>query len=348
MGRIRSYRIKSRGRVFAIFRGDLHRHADISVDGAGDGSLLDAYRYARDAAGLDFLGISDHTVHVNEPYTWWRSQKYAALNQLDNFVAFYGYERSVAFPNGHRNVFFTKRGKPILPILGQEAQGLEGAERLFWYLRRQGGTSIPHTTVGGNDWRDHDPRVEHLVEIYQGLRDSYESPGAPRPGTLEPTPVESRSGHVSTALKKGYKLGFIASSDHHSTHLSYACLLAEQLTLDDLMQAIRTRRAYAATDNIIMDLRFFGSDGEHLMGEEFSSATPVRLHVKIIGTAPILRVDVIRDNKIIYQNSPQKSQITFEFVESDSLGVEHYYYVRVMQKNGMMAWSSPVWVHYED
>ncbi len=346
---IQSYRIQSGGKTYSIYRGDLHRHTDISVDGAGDGSLLDAYRYARDAAQLDFLGITDHTDHVAESYTWWRSQKFADLLQQEKFVAFYSYERSAVFPNGHRNIIFVERGRPVLPILGQENKGLEGAERLFWYLRRYDGTSIPHTSVGGGgtDWRDNDPQVEHLVEIYQGLRDTYEHPGAPRPKTLEPAPDVWKPGHIWNALRKGYKLGFIASSDHHSTHMSYACLLAESLTRESLMEAIRARRAYAATDNIIMDVRYFGSDGEHLMGEEFVSSTPLRIKAMIVGTDTIARIDVIKDEKVVYQVSPQQSRVDFEFLEGADLGSEtSYYYLRVLQQDGELAWASPVWVDY--
>ncbi len=346
---IQSYRIQSGGKTFSIFRGDLHRHTDISVDGGGDGSLLDAYRYARDAAQLDFLGITDHTDHVAESYTWWRSQKFADLFQQDKFVAFYSYERSAIFPNGHRNIIFVERGRPVLPILGQENRGLEGAERLFWYLRRYDGTSIPHTSVGGGgtDWRDNDPQVEHLVEIYQGLRDTYEHPGAPRPKTLEPAPAGWKPGHVWNALRKGYKLGFIASSDHHSTHMSYACLLAESLTRESLMEAIRARRAYAATDNIILDIRYFGSDGEHLMGEEFASSAPLRIKATIVGTDTIARIDVIKDEKVVYQVEPQQSRVDFEFLEGADLGGEtSYYYLRVLQQDGELAWASPVWVDY--
>ena len=96
------------------------------------------------AARLDFLGITDHNDDVEEPYSWWLSQKVADCFQLENFVAFYAYERSLGYPNGHRNIFFTRRGIRILPILAWgEGEGWEGSERLFWYLRRNDGTSIP-------------------------------------------------------------------------------------------------------------------------------------------------------------------------------------------------------------
>src|SRR5439155_20853186 len=57
------------------------------------------------------------------------------------------------------------------------------------------------------------------------------------PALTEDSPPWVRFGTVSSALAKGYKLGFIASSDHLSTHISYACLLAERLTLDALLRS---------------------------------------------------------------------------------------------------------------
>ncbi len=354
--RIRSYRIQSQGKSYSIFRGDLHRHTDISLDGGGDGGLRDAYRYARDAAALDFIGVTDHDHEVAEPYAWWRSQKFADLLQQDSFTTFFSYERGIQFPNGHRNIVFTRRGVPLLPVLTGERLGLEGAERLFWYVRRHGGASIPHTiaTGAGTDWRDNDPEVETLMEIYQGMRDTYEYPGAPRPKTLEATPtVEEddtpyrRHGTAWSALDKGYRLGFIASSDHLSTHVSYACLIAASLSREDLMEAIRARRAYAATDNIILDVSYRGSDGQHLMGAAFSSSSPVRIRANILGTGTVKRVDVIRDGKILYTSSPAEPTFNLDFVDSEApASGESYYYVRVLQEDGEIAWGSPAWITY--
>ena len=93
------------------------------MDGNNDGSLLDTYRYAMDAAELDFLGVSDH----NGPggpdieYINWLLQQMADLLFLPStFSPLYGYERSVVYPNGHRNVMFAERGIPTLPIPPEE------------------------------------------------------------------------------------------------------------------------------------------------------------------------------------------------------------------------------------
>ena len=63
--RVRDYRIQLDGRTYRILRGDLHRHTDTSPDGVGDGSMLDLYRYAMDAAAntLRFYNVTSAVVH---------------------------------------------------------------------------------------------------------------------------------------------------------------------------------------------------------------------------------------------------------------------------------------------
>ena len=57
IARVRAYRARVNGKEYRIVRGDIHRHTDISWDGNRDGSLHDAYRYALDAVGFDYLGV---------------------------------------------------------------------------------------------------------------------------------------------------------------------------------------------------------------------------------------------------------------------------------------------------
>ena len=71
---------------------------------------------------------------------------------------------------------------------------------------------------------------------------------------------------------KAYKLGIIASSDHGSTHISYALAYTADTTRQGILTAFRKRHTYGATDNIIMDVRM----GEHFMGDEFPSPPPRR------------------------------------------------------------------------
>ena len=111
--RIRDYEIKSGGNTYKIYRGDTHRHTEFSMDGYNDGSLLQAYRYALDAASLDFYANSEHN-YLGGPdveYHDFLLQQFADNFHLPGrFVPLFAYERSVRYPNGHRNVIFAKRG----------------------------------------------------------------------------------------------------------------------------------------------------------------------------------------------------------------------------------------------
>ncbi|MBI3209402.1 MAG: hypothetical protein HYZ37_10960 [Candidatus Solibacter usitatus] len=357
---IRAYRTEAGGRKLRILRGDLHRHTELSPDlrGMPDGSILDFYRYMMDAASMDFGMISDHQNGGDREYWWWITEKAADLHHSPpNYVSLYGYERSVTYPNGHRNIVHTERGyaavpfflKPSAPMRLHNGGGnvIEGdTKMLYGELRKTGGIAISHTsaTTMGTDWRDNDLELEPVVEIFQGDRYSYECDGCPlsndgRPGN--PALEAARPlGFVHNALAKGYRLGFIASSDHLSTHMSYALVFAEDTTREAIQMGMRKRATYAATDNIIADFRAAG----RFMGEEFSSSAAPTLNAKITGTAPIDDIVIVRDNKVVYQASPKTEVAELSFQDREASAGLHYYYLRAVQRDRQAVWCSPVWV----
>jgi hypothetical protein len=352
--RIRDYKVEAGGKTYHIYRGDLHRHTDISGDGVGDGTLMDLHRYALDAVAFDFCIVSDHNMGNDKEYPWWRTQKANDLYTVPGrFISVYGYERSVRYPNGHRNVIWVERGHRTLPLprMAIPAQMKADTAKLYDYLRRTGGICTLHTsaTDQGTDWADkHDPALEPFVELFQGYHTSYEYKGAPKTVDDETDRIHGPYkplGFVNRALDKGYRLGFQASSDHISTHVSYACILAEEFSRKGLVEAMRKRHSYAATDNIVLDVRM-GNLG--IMGDEVRTSRP-RLDVVVLGTGPIDRVDVLRDGKVVHTNRPAKSAARAKFSWEDPSPPQGekvtYYYVRVLQKDGQMAWGSPIWVH---
>jgi hypothetical protein len=350
---IRGYTIQSGGKTYRIYRGDTHRHTEFSMDGNNDGSLLDTYRYALDAASLDFLLVSEHNGAGGpdlEYINWLLQQAADVYHTAGTFTPFYGYERSVSYPNGHRNVLFTKRGNPTLPIPVEEQKARVGAAALYKYLKLYNGIAISHTsaTTMGTDWRDNDAEVEPLVEIYQGDRVSAEYEGAPKAATAKEPSSQAGgfrpAGYVWNAWAKGYKLGIQSASDHLSTHISYACTLAADFTREGLLDAMRQRHSYGATDNIILDYRLQAGGREYLQGEIVSVSGDFRLWVKIIGTAPVRQVDIIKNNTFVHNIQPMQKEVSFTWVDGQPRGGESYYYVRVIQYNDQMAWSSPIWV----
>jgi len=353
--RMRTYRTTVGGTSYRILRGDFHRHTEISQDGAGDGSVEDYFRYMLDAAAMDTGIISDHNAGGDNEYTWWRTEKAIDLYHIkDYYTPLFGYERSVNYPNGHRNVVFAERGTRTLRISREENQGsVNSGPILYPYLKQHRGICMLHSlaTDQGSDYRDNDPEVEPLVELYQGYHANYEYEGAPRAeadtyqavvhGPYRP------QGYFWNALAKGHKLGVQASSDHISTHSSYTMIYAPSMERSDIVESMRKRRTYGATDNIIMDFKAVDAEGRaHFMGESFEAATAPKLQVKVIGTAKLLKVEIVKNGKFILAREPDTNAAEFTFVDNAPEAGQSWYYVRAIQVDRNLAWSSPIWVKY--
>jgi len=111
-------------------------------------------------------------------------------------------------------------------------------------LRNLDETATSHTSIC-TDWRDNEPELEPIVEIFQGARTSAEHGGAPLASSAARTDLWAGSygpkGFVWLAWEKGYKLGVQASSDHVSTHSSYAMVLSDDYSRQGLVAAMRQR-----------------------------------------------------------------------------------------------------------
>lgn len=348
VARMRTYRIDHGGKALRLLRGEFHRHTEFSSHNDGDGLLEDAWRYALDAGRLDWMGDGDHDNGAGHEYMWWLIQKMTDLHHnAPSFIPAMTYERSVVYPNGHRNVMMPKRGIRPLPRGGLPGTAEEGApdtKLLYDYLKHFGGMCASHTSATdmGTDWRDNDPAVEPVVEIYQGHRHNYEHFGAPKSAT-EQTHIGGYkpAGFIWNALEKGYRLGFQSSSDHVSTHISYAVVLTDDVSRQGLIDAFKKRHCYAATDNIILDVR----SGDHLMGDIFEAAGKPTLTIAAEGTAPIRKVHVIRDNKYVLSTEPNDKTVKLSYTDDDAkAGESHYYYVRIEQADRNLAWASPMWI----
>ncbi|HEX3655041.1 MAG TPA: hypothetical protein VHV55_04510 [Pirellulales bacterium] len=350
IARMRAYRLTVGGKELRLLRGEFHRHTEFSSHRDGDGLLEDSWRYAQDAARHDWMGNGDHLNGFGHEYLWWINQKMADVhNHAPTFVSAMSYERSQQFPNGHRNVIMPRRGIRPLPtgdLKGTPDDGTPDTKMLYACLKHFGGMCASHTsaTEMGTDWRDNDTDVEPVVEIYQGHRHNYETFGAPRSPT-EQTQIGGYrpQGFIWNALEKGYRLGFQSSSDHVSTHLSYAIVLAPSASRQSIIDAFKARHCYAATDNILLVVR----SGEHLMGDRFETAEKPTLSIEAHGTAPIARLHIVKNNKYVYSVDLDQPEVRRSWTDMDiQAGDAAYYYVRIEQADGNLAWASPCWVSY--
>jgi hypothetical protein len=310
-----------------------------------DGSIQDTYRYALDVAQIDFLGISDHDQDILkhrydrdqrplQNYMWWQAEKLADLfHAPPRFTALYGYEHGGSYQvrGGHKNIMYTQRGNPCIED--------DSPEDLFKALEGRDAIAIPHQLADGGsaaDWNKWNGRWEPVAEMFQA-RGSYEYLDGPRMAQ-----VQREGNYLWDALAKGVRVGVIASSDHGLTHGAYAGVYAKARTREAVLGAMRARRTYAATDTILLDLRL----GDHLMGEELETDASPTLNVRIVGTAPLRRVDIISDGKFVYTRTREPAAPTdeFEVMLDMEPGQSSYFYLRCIQENDEMAWSSPIWV----
>ncbi len=361
---IRSYRSYVHGVEKRIVRGDFHRHTELSWDAGGriDGSVFDFYRYMIDAAAMDFGAVTDHMSGGNYDYWRWLIEKSCDMYHIPRaFTTFYAYERSAVFPNGHRNIFHTKRGVPVVKFFTKTSyQGIpppvgtanlveNDTKLLYESLHDSGGIAISHTSTStrmGTDWRDNDPEVEPVVEIFQGDRVSSEHIGAPRAARSaedQPPGGYQEAGFLWNAYRKGYRLGTITSSDHFSTHISYAMVYTEQPDREAIFEGFRKRHTYGATDNIILDYRM----GDHFMGEEFTASSVPPLKIRVIGTSNVASVEIIKNEEVVFTTTPNQKDVELTFMDQDATSGTSYYYVRVLQDDHQIAWSSPIWVNYQ-
>ena len=367
---VRSFRAEYQGETRRILRADLHRHTEFSQDQGGlpDGSLPDFYRYMIDVANMDFGASTDHQAGGTDYWNFITQKMTDMYHFPERYSTLYAYERNPGNPHGHRNLIYTHRDYPIVPffqrinpdfmlpdspdgeLLTFNSNSFGGVvendtELLHRSLRESEGLAIPHTPAStgmGTDWHAFDPGVDAVVEIYQGDRINSEHEGAPRwqgkdggqPGGWQ------APGQVWNAWKKGYKIGVIASSDHMSTHISYAMVYSPSAERHDIWKAIQARHTYGATDNIVLEFRI----GDCLMGDECQPAANEPFRVRVRGTDDVAAIHLIRDAEYIYKAEPGRQEVELEYLDQDAGPGEHWYYVRIEQADEELAWSSPIWV----
>jgi hypothetical protein len=226
---------------------------------------------------------------------------------------------------------------------------------IFAYLRRTRGIAVPHhITWTGADIEHHDPVLQPVWEIcsVHGCCDREDAHTAFPPRT---DPV--LAGHFARdALDGGLRFGFIGGTDSHgllwhhgispkrdpfSTGL--AAVVGAEPTRSGILDALRMRRCFATTGvRIHLNVDFDGAP----MGAELPAGTAGRLGLRVRGTAPLARVTIVRpggDTVIGAGVECGDLEATVDIVPDPKRSWE-YLYLQVVQSDGEMAWSSPIWI----
>ena len=338
------------GRALKLFFGDLHEHTDVSIcNRLGDQSINESYQHMRDIVRHDFACVTDHGYNIN-PYLWCYTAKQARIHEdPDRFLTFLGEEWTSTFEEysekhpygfyGHRNLVFAD---PYFPRWWNSRNRQTPAE-VWEDLRKLNADfiHIPHQLADtGNvptDWDFADETAQPVAEIFQ-VRGSYEYKGTPREAKRS---VPQPGYFLQDAWARGIVIGVIASPDHGGGY-GKACVWAPELSRKAILDAIRARHCYGTTAaKMILDVRVAG----HLMGEKLAAPAPETVEVQITARCPgeIDRIEVCRNNQFIYTKQLEGREATLTFRDTKPLDGRSYYYVRVIQKDEEIAWTSPVW-----
>ena len=344
--------IQYNGQELKLVYGGLHEHTDVSqCNRGGDQSIDESYQHMRDIASLDFAAVTDHGYNIT-PYLWNYTAKQARVNyDPGQFLTFLGEEWTSTFEEysekhpygfyGHRNLVMADAYFPVW----WNARDRKTPADLWKELRAMDANfvQIPHQVADtGNvptDWDYTDEVAQPVAEILQ-VRGSYEYKGTHREaGRTTPAGY-----FMQDAWARGIVIGVIASPDHGGG-IGKACVFTPELTREAILDALRARHCFGTSAaRMFLDVRVNG----HLMGEKIAAANgnPVKVDVTVRCPAEIDRVEICRSNEFIYSKRPDGEQTTFTFTDTDPLEAPSYYYVRVIQKDDEVAWSSPVWLGY--
>jgi len=357
-----------------LYWGEIHIHTELSD---GYGTIEDALAYARDVSGLDFAAGGDHAGHMT-PSKWERAQ--AACNDAneDNrFAALIGYEYAdlqflpqddgtyQIIVGGEINVYTCRDELPLHRALDSN---VEGRKELCERLKplSEDIVLIPHHPLCRMRWDHHDPFLERVVEMYSQWGDA-ETRDNPR------MPNEQYGLSFQEILAMGARVGAIAGSDNHEGRggLSGAnhprcgginnpivmktgltAVWADELTRGGIIAALRRRSCYGTTgERIIVEFHLNGRPmGSELeMTAEEAADVGAQITATVRGTGELAYIDVVRNNDDIHKHEADGESAVLEFVDDtlvDAMapGKPVYYYLRVVQKDGNRAWTSPVWI----
>ena len=335
-------------------------------------------RYNRDEKAMQFFASSPFESANETSGEIWKgiAAHISDFNEEDRFITFLGMQW-VGTPQseGLRQIVYSKDNKPILRRKESRASSLK---KIYKSHALKDFISIPSMTMGSAtsfDFENFTPEYEKVVEIYNawGSSECTKAEGNPRPihSRSKKGLKEKGEGSIRKALNNNCRFGFVAGgyddrgffadlfdTDQAQYSPGLTAIFATNQTRDGLIQALHKRCSFATTGpRIIVGLAIANAP----IGSELSTQVKPGLcynrHLTgyVVGTTPIKEILIIRNGKPFHTYLPKTDHFEFaldddEFAEKVALKPKGdappflYYYMRIEQEDGHLAWTSPIWV----
>lgn len=325
----------------ALYWGEIHGHSEMS-DGVGSFEYM--FRHARDYGALDFAAGADHACYFSDNQWQWMQDSVNHFDDPGRFCALIGYEWAGA--QGHRNIYTSGERLDLYRGMYEPTHDIATVWRELH--GRRDVVAGPHVHHSGRFWDGHDGDVVRFFEIYS-MWGNYE--------------------HLANDfLNGGARLGFTGGGDCHDgrCHFSsraeglagevphtfaigikYPCgitgALMPRLDRQSLVHALRERQTYATTGaRMLVDFDVSGV----AMGGAGSVECPVA-RAEIHACDTVERVSLVRDGVAVCDDAWGQLDGTWSYTDNEATPGSHWYYLKVTQADGEMAWTSPVWIEVQ-
>jgi hypothetical protein len=343
-------------------------------------NLENCLRYFRDDKAYQFYGASGFDSEKETSSDFWKTtQQYVSeFNEDERFNVFLGFQW-VGEPKeeGVRQFIYSKDNKSIFR---KEDLKNNSLKKIYKSNNPKELMAIPSFSMGKSipyNFEDYNPEFERVVEIYNAWGSSE---CRTKDGNTFPIKAnnrkgvnESNEGSVQNALLNNCRFGFIAGGlddrgvyedfyDNDQTQYppGLTGIIAKNQTRESMFDALSKRSCYATTGVKIL-LGF--NIAQKPMGSETDTLQKPGLVFNryisgyVIGTDKIKEISIIRNGKILTSMYPKKDQVDFSFDDTDNINVIAiraknspnpfvYYYLKIEQEDGNVAWSSPIWVDF--
>lgn len=310
--------------------------------------IVDHFAWGKDVNDLDFVGgqLFSYSIAIKE--VWEDLQD--AWQQYDlpgEFVALPSAEFGTLPDGSHRHGFFPAIARQP-PVFCEDRPGAhdpklharfhpdtvfcQDYQEFYREMKRRGALMHGHFHTQFYD-------QEHLAEIFQKQR----------------TDGDVEEEKINQFLMRGVKLGIVGGSDTHDSRPAnpypepipegasgLTGVWAERLDRPSIFDALFKRRCYATSGvRIIVDFRVNG----YWMGSTVRADT-FTFTAETVGTDEIEQIDLVVNGDTAASYTPRKQHVQLQ----DAVALRfspvnvHYCYLRIRQRDGNRAWTSPIWL----